>query len=157
MKTYAYELSPEDQKRLFFRAWYRDPKLMYTRILAGPLCLVLAVLCFIFQVGWIYVAAGVGLVFTGLYYVAQPFLVFSKGRPSGLVAALTVASDEFRYEDAQTRTAVPRQLIQSLRVRGDYLFLGIKADKLTYVVFDLRRIADSDEFLDKFQRMTGIR
>jgi hypothetical protein len=155
MKTYAYELSPEDQKRFFFESWYRSPKVKYTRILAGPLCLALGILCIVFEVGWVYVAVGIAMILAGLYYGLQPLVTFRRGGREGLAAVLTVASDELRYEDAKSRTVIPRSLIASISIKGDILFIGVKADKLSYVPFDLRRIADREEFLDKLRRMAG--
>ncbi len=155
MKTYAYELSPEDQKRLFFGTWYRDPRLRYRRLLAGPACLTLGVLCVVFQVGWIYVAVGIGLVLVGLYYLFQPLIVFRGSGRSGLVASMAVAGDELRYEDSKSKTVIPRRMITSLSVRGGYLALGVKADRPIYLFFDLGRISDGEDFLDKLRRMAG--
>lgn len=158
MKTYAYQLSSEDQKRLFFHSWYRDPRQKYTRSLAFPLCLALGVLSIAYQVGWVYIAAGIGLIAVGLYYLALPFYTFARSRKGGLVATLTVASDELRYEDSQDRTVVPRQAIERLSVKGDYLLLSVKAGRgSAYVTFYLKGIADAEEFIEKLRRMTGIR
>jgi hypothetical protein len=158
MKTYAYQLSSEDQKRLFFYSWYHDPRQKFTRSLACPLCLALGVLAIVYQVGWVYVAAGTGLIVVGLYYLALPFFTFARSRKGGLVATLTVASDELRYEDSKDRTVVPKQAIEKLSLKGDYLLLSVKTGRSTaYVTFYLKGIAEVEEFIEKLRRMTGIR
>jgi hypothetical protein len=158
MKTYAYQLSSEDQKRLFFHSWYHDPRQKFTRILAFPLCLAIGVLAIVYQVGLVYVAAGTGLIAVGLYYLALPFYTFGRSKKEGLSATLTVTQSELRYEDGQNRTVVPRQAIERLSLKSDYLLLGVKAERrVAYVTFYIKGIAEREEFIEKLRALAGIR
>jgi hypothetical protein len=154
MREYRYELSPEDQKSLFMWAWYHAPQLRWQRLFAGPACLVLSFLFLAFRVSDSYYFIGMGLAVAGIYYIVRPFRQLRKSKREGIHAKLVVTSKTLKYVDEANETTIEASMIVSMIQRKRYMFLGVKADKLLWIPFDLDRIEKRPEFLERLARMT---
>lgn len=156
MKEYRYELSSEDQKKLFFWSWYHAPQLRWQRLLAGPSCLALSILFFLHRASGSYYLVGMLLAVVGLFYLYRPFLAFHRTKHEGLSASFGLTGSELRYRDAENESTIPASAMVSLSEGGRYAYLGVKLDKMMYIPLDLDRVEGRAEFLEKLRRMAGI-
>jgi hypothetical protein len=148
MKEFAYQLTQQQQKKLFLAGYYNRPILWFQRRFAGPFLLIFGVLSFS------RIVFSLVFILYGLYYIVRPFIMLARLKFKGSTLTLIFADEQLTVHDESGTLILKKEhLLKAIR-KKNLLFLLIQYTAKQYLVFDLDNFgSQKEDFLREISPM----